>query len=412
MRTAHETQDEKIVIIGAGQAGFAAAAKLRALGHAGSITIVGDEPLLPYQRPPLSKAYVLGQMERDRLFFRPQSFFSEQNIELILGGGATAIDPASHTVRLHDGQQLAYDIAILATGSEVRRMPEAMGGSLDGLYYVRTLEDADRMGKALQPGRRALVIGGGYVGLEAAATAAKLGLTVTLVEAADRILQRVAAPETSDYFRELHREHGVTIIEGKGISRLEGTDGHVSKAVLSDGQEIPVDFVIVGIGILPRTALAEAAGIAIENGVRADEFGRTSDPSIFAVGDCASFPYRGVRLRLESVGHAIDHAERAAEIIMGAETPYHAKPWFWSDQFDCKLQIAGLNVGYDRVVVRPGSQPNAASHWYYKGDELLAVDAMNEPRAFMVGKRMLEAGKSLDPAKVGDPSVDFKALMA
>ncbi|MEE4346957.1 MAG: FAD-dependent oxidoreductase, partial [Paracoccaceae bacterium] len=259
-------------------------------------------------------------------------------------------------------------------------------------------------------GRRALIVGGGYIGLEAAAVAAKRGLQVTLVKMADRILQRVAAPETSDYFRALHQSHGVTIREGVGLDRLLG-EGHVTGARLSDGTELDVDLVIVGVGIAPATALAEAAGLEIENGIKVDARGQTSDPAIWAAGDCASFPWKAARIRLESVPNAIDQAECVAENIMGAGRDYVAKPWFWSDQYDVKLQIAGLNAGYDRTVVRPGDKPGSQSVWYFRGDALLAVDAMNDPRAYMIGKRLVEAGQSPSPAAVADPDMPLKSLL-
>jgi 3-phenylpropionate/trans-cinnamate dioxygenase ferredoxin reductase subunit len=266
------------------------------------------------------------------------------------------------------------------------------------------------MGPHVTAGKRVLIVGGGYIGLEAAAVAAKRGLEVTLVEMGERILQRVAAPETSDYFRALHQEHGVHILEGIGLERLLG-DKHVTGARLSDGTEMDVDLVIVGVGITPATALAEMAGIEIENGIKTDAYGRTSDPAIWAAGDCASFPWRDGRIRLESVPNAIDQAECVAENIMGAAKEYVAKPWFWSDQYDIKLQIAGLNAGYDRTFVRPGEKPGSKSVWYYQGNTLLAVDAMNDPRAYMIGKRLIEAGQSPAPDAVSNPEVALKSLL-
>ena len=396
-----------IVVIGAGQAAAALVAKLRALGHAGPLTLVGDEPVAPYQRPPLSKQYLLKEMALDRLFLRGDSFYAEQGITLRLGAPVTAIDRAARTVTVGDAV-LAYDQLALTTGSTPRRLPAAIGGDLAGVYTVRTLADVDAMEPEFRPGRRVLIVGGGYIGLEAAAMAAKLGLSVTLVEAAPRILQRVAAPETSDYFRAVHAAHGVTILEGTGLARLLGT-GRVSGAVLADGREIAADFVIVGVGITPNTALAQAAGLAIDNGIATDAQGRTSDPAIWAAGDCASFPWKGGRLRLESVGNAIDQAEVVAENMLGAGKDYVAQPWFWSDQYDVKLQIAGLNTGYDRIVTR--REGEAVSFWYYAGPTLLAVDAMNDPRAYMIGKRLIEMGKSPDPAAVADPASNLKALL-
>ena len=397
-----------VIVIGAGQAGASVAAKLRGLGHGGAITVIGDEAAPPYQRPPLSKAYLLGEMAAERLWLRGPEFYAEHGITLRLGQAVTAIDPAAQTVRLAD-EVLAYDALVLTTGSTPRRLPAAVGGDLAGVYTVRTLADVDAMKAEFRAGRRLVIVGGGYIGLEAAAVAAKLGLAVTVLEMAPRILQRVACPETSDYFRTLHQAHGVKIMESAGLQRLLG-DSRVTGARLADGSEIAADFVIVGVGILPGTALAEAAGLMIENGIRTDAMGRTSDPRIWAAGDCASFPWQGGRLRLESVGNAIDMAEAVAENIMGAGKPYVAQPWFWSDQYDCKLQIAGLNTGYDRIVTR-GPEGGAVSFWYYEGDTLLAVDAMNDPRAYMVGKRLIEMERSPDPVVIADTATVLKALL-
>jgi 3-phenylpropionate/trans-cinnamate dioxygenase ferredoxin reductase component len=397
-----------VVIIGAGQAGAACAAKLRALGFDGAITLIGAEPAPPYQRPPLSKAYLLGEMEEERLWLRSPDFYAEHAITLRLGQPVSAIDPVAKTVSLGE-EVLSYDDLVLTTGSTPRRLPASIGGGLEGVFTVRTLADVDAMRAEFVVGRRLVIVGGGYIGLEAAAVARKLGLEVTVLEMAPRILQRVAAPETSDHFRALHSAHGVKILESTGLDRLLG-DSRVTGARLTGGAEIPADFVIVGVGILPGTALAEAAGLAIENGIRTDEQGRTSDPNVWAAGDCASFPWQGGRLRLESVGNAIEQAELVAENIMGAAKPYQAHPWFWSDQYDCKLQIAGLNTGYDRIVTR-GPVGEAVSFWYYQGDRLLAVDAMNDPRAYMVGKRLIDMGRNPDPAAIADPVTELKSLL-
>jgi 3-phenylpropionate/trans-cinnamate dioxygenase ferredoxin reductase component len=397
-----------VVIIGAGQAGAAVAAKLRGLGHAGEITLIGAEPNPPYQRPPLSKAYLLGDMTAERLWLRAPDFWTDQQITLRLGTAVTAIDTAAQTIDLGD-ETLAYDELVLTTGSTPRRLPAAIGGDLAGIYTVRSLADVDQMRAAFRPGARLIIVGGGYIGLEAAAVAAKLGLDVTVLEMAPRILQRVAAPETSDYFRNLHQSHGVKILESTGLERFIGTD-HVTGARLSDGRELPADFVIVGVGILPCTDLAGAAGITLDNGIATDAQGRTSAPHVWSAGDCASFPYKSGRIRLESVGNAIDQAEAVAENLLGAGKEYVAAPWFWSDQFSCKLQIAGLNTGYDSIVTRQG-EGAAMSFWYYQGDHLLALDAMNDPRAYMVGKRLIEAGKSPDKAAIADPATELKSLL-
>ena len=398
-----------VVVIGAGQAGSSLVAKLRNSGFDGRITLIGAEPVPPYQRPPLSKAYLLGDMTLDRLFLRPESFYAEHDIDLRLNTRVTGIDRAARIVRLGD-EVIRYIHLVLTPGSDPRRLPSSIGGALAGVFVVRDLADVDAMAPHVVAGRRALIVGGGYIGLEAAAVAAKRGLEVTLVEMADRILQRVAAPETSAYFRALHQAHGVTIREGVGLDRLLG-EGRVTGARLSDGTELAADLVIVGVGIAPATALAEAAGLEIENGIKVDARGQTSDPAIWAAGDCASFPWKAGRIRLESVPNAIDQAECVAENIMGAAKDYEAKPWFWSDQYDVKLQIAGLNTGYDHTVVRPGDKPGSQSVWYFRGDALLAVDAMNDPRAYMIGKRLIEAGQSPSPAVVADPETPLKSLM-
>ncbi len=396
-----------IVVIGAGQAGSSLVAKLRTLGYVGDVTLIGDEPVPPYQRPPLSKAYLMGKMELERLFLRPEAYYGDHNITLRMGNAVTRIDAASKTVWLGD-DAVPYDQLALTTGAEPRQLPAAIGGDLAGVYAVRRLSDIDAMSAEFVAGRSVLIIGGGYIGLEAAAVAAQKGLTVTVIEAAPRILGRVASAETADFMRDLHASHGVTIREGVGLSRLTG-EGRVAGAELADGSTLAVDFVIAGIGINPAAALAEGAGLTMDNGIAVDDRNRTSDPAIWAAGDCASFVYKGSRIRLESVQNAIDQAESVAVNMLGADEPYAPMPWFWSDQYDVKLQIAGLNTGYDRIVTRVAG--TARSHWYFAGDAFLAVDAMNDPRGYMVGKRLLEQGKTPDPAALENPETDLKSLL-
>ena len=396
-----------IVVIGAGQAGASLAARLRSLGHDGSLTLVGREPVAPYQRPPLSKKYLLGEMVLERLYLRPESYYAENGIELLTSCAVVSVDRVGKLISV-DGRTISYDRLALCTGAVPRTLPGSIGGELEGVHTVRTLADVDAMAPAFAEGARALIVGGGYIGLEAAAVAATSGMKVTLIEAAERILQRVAAPETSDYFRKLHARHGVDIREGVSLLRLVG-ESQVTGAVLSDGTEPETDVVIVGIGVTPETGLAEAAGLKVENGIRTDIHGRTSDPSIWAAGDCASFPYKGGRIRLESVQNAIDQAECVAANMLGAGGDYVPQPWFWSDQYDYKLQIAGLGTGYDRLVTRGGG--DRVSFWYYAGESLLAVDSVNDARAYMIGKRLLEMGKSPDPAVVSDPDADLKPLL-
>lgn len=399
---------DRIVVVGAGQAGASLCERLRALGHEGPITLVGAEPVPPYQRPPLSKKYLTGEMPLERLLLRPEAFYAEHGIALRAGARATGIDRAAREVLIGD-ERLPYDLLALTTGAIPRRLPDAAGGALAGVHVLRDLADADALAPELVAGRRVAIVGGGYIGLEAAAVAAARGLEVTLIEAAPRILARVACAETADWFRALHSAQGVRLIEGAPLARLTGT-GRVDGAELADGRHIPCDLAIVGIGVVPDTRLAEAAGLDCDNGIAVDGFCRTSDPAVFAAGDCASFPHAGARIRLESVQNAIDQAGAAAEAMLGQGEAYAPVPWFWSDQYDAKLQIAGLNTGHDRIVVRDG--PNAArSHWYFAEGRFLAVDAMNDSRAYMVGKRLLEMGRSPDPAAVADPARDLKALL-
>jgi 3-phenylpropionate/trans-cinnamate dioxygenase ferredoxin reductase component len=409
MTEGHDPRQARIVVVGAGQAGAALVARLRALGHAGPLTLIGDEPVPPYQRPPLSKAYLKGEATRERLFLRPESFYRGAGIELLTGTPAATIDRAGRTIVLADGRRLPYDLLALTTGARPRRLPADRGGDLTGVLLMRALADADALAAAMRPGARALIVGGGYIGLEAAAVLRGKGIDVTLVEAAERILARVAAPATADYFRALHQAHGVEIREADGLERLTGETA-VTGAVLADGTEVAADLVLVGIGVVPDTALAAAAGLSIDNGIAVDAFGRTSDPAIFAAGDATSFPHGGRRVRLESVPNAIDQAEAVAAAMLGGTEPYVARPWFWSDQYDVKLQIAGLNTGWERTTLRPGPRPGSQSVWYWAGGRLLSVDAMNDPRAYMTAKRWIEAGVSLDPAAVSDPATDLKAL--
>ena len=396
-----------IVVIGAGQAGAALVAKLRSEGFGGRITLIGNEPVLPYQRPPLSKGYLLGDVSLERLYLRPEHFYQEHDIDLRLGQTVTKIDPEAKGIHL-GAKRIPYDQLALTTGASPRQLPPEVGGELQGVYTLRSLSCADTMAPAIKPGQRVLIAGGGYIGLEAAAVCAQKGMEVILIEATPRILCRVAAAETADYFRTLHSRHGVTIRENIRLVRLNGA-ARVETAELSDGTKIDLDLVLVGIGVTPNTQIAETAGLSIDNGIATDAQGRTSAPGIWAAGDCASFPYQNRRIRLESVPHAIEQAENVACNMLGQNIDYEAKPWFWSDQYDVKLQIAGLNTGYDRVVVRQTDR--SCSHWYFAGDTLLAIDAMNDPRAYMVAKRLIEAGQSPPLTKLTDLSFDLKLLL-
>lgn len=395
------------VIIGAGQAGAAVAENLRKLGYEGRLTLVGAEKFPPYERPPLSKSYLLGEVTKERLFLRPKSVFAENEIELKLGTPVTKVDTTTRSVRFGDAE-LPYEHLVFATGSDPVKLPAAIGGSLEGVHTVRTLLDIDEMSPRFVAGARVLIIGGGYVGLEAAAVAAKLGLNVTLVEMAPRILNRVACAQTADIIRAEHSRHGVDIREGVGLERLIGDD-RITAAALTDGSCLDIDFAVVGIGIRPSDSLAQLSGLAIDNGISVDRCGQTSVPNIWAAGDCASFPYKGARIRLESVQNAIDQAEAVARNILGQKTTYLPYPWFWSDQYDLKLQIAGLNTGYDQIASRESGA--GLSHWYFRNGDFLAVDAINAPRDYMVGKRLLESGRSISPSEAANPAIDLKTLL-
>ncbi len=398
-----------IAVIGAGQAGAALVARLRALGHDGPLTLIGEEPVPPYQRPPLSKGYLTGDVPAERLYLRPASFYRDNDVRVLTGTRVNAIDPRERRLDLDD-ETLHYDMLALTTGARPRLLPARIGGALNGVFAMRSLADAQALRPEMAPGRRVLIVGGGYIGLEAAAVCAKLGLEVTIVEAADRILQRVACRETADLFRDLHGAHGVTVREGVSVTALVG-EGRISAAQLSDETRIETDFAIVGIGVIPETGLADAAGLSVIDGIAVDARGRSSAPGIWAAGDCASFPRHGDRIRLESVQNAIDHAECVAADMLGDGYDYAPVPWFWSDQYDVKLQIAGLGAGHDRIVRRTESD-GAVSHWYFRDDRFLAVDAVNAPRAYMVGKRLLEAGRNPDEARLADPASDLKQLLA
>ena len=401
---------ESIVVVGAGQAGSTLVQTLRAEGHDGPVTLIGDEPDPPYQRPPLSKKYLLGELSAERLHLKPEAFYREQDIRLVTGSAVRAIDRAARTVSV-EGAEIPYDALALTTGAIPRRLPAAVGGDLPGVHVIRTRAHVDAMAPELAAAQRVLIVGGGYIGLEAAAVAAQLGRSVTLVELAPRILNRVACAGTAAFLRDLHRGHGVDIREGTGLERLEaGPYGRVAAALLADGTRLETDLVIAGIGIVPDTRLAEAAGLELDNGIAVDGRCRSSDPTIFAAGDCASFPWAGGRIRLESVQNAIDQAAHAARAMLGAEAAYRPLPWFWSDQYEARLQIAGLGTGADRIVERPGHREGGRSFWYFRGPVLLAVDAVSDPRAYMQGKRWIEAGVSPDPEALADPSRELKGL--
>jgi 3-phenylpropionate/trans-cinnamate dioxygenase ferredoxin reductase subunit len=401
-----------VVLVGGGHAAAAFVNSLRRAGHDGPVVLVSDEPVLPYHRPPLSKKYLSDALPVEQILIRAAAWYDEQKVSVRLGTRVVAIDRATRHVVLADGAQLGYSQLVLLTGARPRRLPADCGGDLHNVLVMRSLADADALAPHLAAGRRLLVVGGGYVGLEAAAVAATKGLRVTLLEAAPRILQRVAAPATSDHIRALHRARGVDIREGVALRRLLSEGGRAVGAELADGSRIDADVVLVGIGVQPATELAEQCALAVDNGIVVDEYCRTSDPGILAAGDCCSFPYRGGRIRLESVQNANDQAAVAAHTVAGKPMAYAALPWFWSDQYDTKLQIAGLNQGYDDVITRAGKTERSLSVWYYRGDALLAVDAINDAAAYVTAKKLLERGAGVAKAAVSDPAAQFKDWLA
>ena len=399
----------EMVIVGGGQAGFSVASKLRDGGFKGSIEIICAEDSIPYQRPPLSKKFLMGEIPKERLFIRPENFYKEKNINLHLGLKITKIDRKASEVLCDDGTRISYKKLFLVTGSTPNVFPEKLGGRLKGVYYIRSLADVEAVVHEFKPKRHLLIIGGGYIGLEIAAVARKKNLFVTLVEAEDRILKRVSSAQTANFFRDLHNENEVEIIEGRSIHRLTGEKNVFKTAVLDDGTKISADFVVIGIGVKPCSSLASDSGLEVDNGITVDCFCQTSDPNILSAGDCTNFPNEQGRLRLESVGNAIDQAEAAAMTALGIRHPYYAKPWFWSDQYNVKLQIAGLSSKYDQVLERRAK--NAVSFWYFKNNKLIAIDAINDGRAYMVAKRLIELGKSPDPSVLSDPNLDLKQLL-
>jgi 3-phenylpropionate/trans-cinnamate dioxygenase ferredoxin reductase subunit len=403
---------EKIVIVGAGQAAGQAAVSLRQHGFAGSIVLVGDEAYLPYQRPPLSKKYLAGDLPAERLLVRPAEFYEDAKVELRLQTRVAAIDRQNACVVTADDERIAYDKLILATGSRVRRLP-VDGTELKGVYYLRTIADVDAVRAAWSKGGSVVIIGAGYIGLEVAAVARQAGLDVTVVEMADRVMSRVVSPEISDFYQIEHTNHGVRFRLSVGVAAIHGRK-RVKSVETTDGETIAADFVVIGVGILPNTELATAAGLEVDDGIVVDDQCRTSDPAIYAAGDCTSHPSAiyGRRLRLESVHNALEQAKTAAANICGEETHYADVPWFWSDQYDLKLQIAGLSAGYDDVVIRGNPAERAFSCLYLREGGLIAVDAINAPRDFVQSKSLIATGRKLAVEQLANPDVALKDMTA
>ncbi|MHA7898593.1 MAG: NAD(P)/FAD-dependent oxidoreductase [Henriciella sp.] len=404
---------KRVVIIGGGQAAAQACASLRLFGYQGDITLIGEEPALPYQRPPLSKAYMKGELAEERLYFKPATWYEDQNIDTVLSVRATKIDRSAQTVALEHGGAVPYDALIIATGSRPRALP-VEGADLDGVFDLRDLADVERIRPRMVAGRKLVIVGAGYIGLEAAAVARQLDLDVTVLEMEDRVLARVTSPIMSQFFADEHTRQGAEIRTGAKLAALKGADGKVTTAMLADGTELEADIVLVGIGILPNVELAEDAGIACSNGILTDEDARTNDPRVFAAGDCAARPlvHYGRKGRLESVHNAIEQGKLAAAAITGKPRPALDCPWFWSDQYDLKLQIAGLSQGYDATVVRGDPEARKFAVFYLRNGKLIAVDAINSPPEFLASKKLIITGAHLAPETLSDTSQSMKEIAA
>lgn len=407
-----DARPQTVVIIGAGQAGGQCAASLRRMGWEGRIVLSGAEPHPPYQRPPLSKAYLSGEIQDDRLWLQPPETWDEQKVELRLSSTGTHIDRSEKKVTFADGHVETYDYLVLATGSRVRPLP-IPGATLDGVRYLRAIADVDQLKTDFAPGKRIAIIGGGYIGLEAAAVAKKLGAKPVVIEAMDRLLARVAMPELSAFYKAAHEQRGVAVRLNARVEDIDGVDGRVSGIGLADGTHIPCDSALIGIGVLPNQEIASSAGLETGNGILVDERCRTSDPTIFAIGDCTeqeNWLYKR-RMRLESVPNALEQAKQTAAAICGAPAPKQDIPWFWSDQYDLKLQSAGLCAGADRTVVRGDMVSESFALFHFQDGVLIAADAVNDPPSFMAAKMMIAQRAKPAPGAIADSNTVLKDVM-
>ncbi len=400
---------ENILIIGGGQAGFSCAAKLRASGFEGIISIACEEKTFPYQRPPLSKKYLTGQFEINRLLLRPEEYYKKNNIEVLVSTKVSEIKKEKKEVFFQSGKSRSYTKLVLSTGSSAAKIFPKESNNCENIYYLRNLKDADKLKGCLRPNKKILVIGGGYLGLEIGSIASVIGMNVTIVESSERILRRVAGSQTADFLRSIFKKNGVEIIENDAVESLDVEDNIVSNIKLASGEKVKTDVVVVAVGGKPVTDLAERSGLDIDLGIKVNKKLQTNDVSIYAAGDCASFDFNGKRVRFESVGNAIDQGETVALNLMGKNVEYKIKPWFWSDQFDLKLQIAGLSEGSDEIIKR--SYKNSISFWYYTNKKLTAVDSFNDPTSYFVGKRLIDDGKSISKEVVSDVNSNLKDFL-
>ncbi|WP_068830602.1 NAD(P)/FAD-dependent oxidoreductase [Pseudomonas sp. BMS12] len=404
------------IIIGAGHAGGELAIALRNEGWAGRILLLGEEAHLPYHRPPLSKAYLAGSVEKSSLSIRPQAAYDKANVEFLAGVRVTRIDRANQRLELADGQQLAYDRLAIATGGRPRPLavPQAAAAErCTNFHYLRTLDDVERIREQMSAGKRLTIVGGGYIGLEVAASAIAQGLQVTVLEALPRVLQRVTAAELSAYYERKHREAGVDLRTNVQVADLEVTGETVTAVLCADGSRLETELVVVGIGLIANTELAAEAGLEVDNGILVDEHARTSDPHIFAAGDCTNHPngLLGRRLRLESVPNALEQSRVAAANMAGKDKVYASVPWFWSDQYELKLKMVGLSEGFERLVLRGDPASDSFSALYLKGDKLLAADTVNRPQDFIAAKRLVAEGIAVSAEQLADDSKPLKELL-
>jgi 3-phenylpropionate/trans-cinnamate dioxygenase ferredoxin reductase subunit len=399
---------DTIVIAGGGHAAAQVVDSLRKDGFTGRLVLVAAEPLLPYQRPPLSKKFLAGELEAERLPIRPASFYEATRCELVLGNPVATIDTARRRLRLADGAALDYDRLVLAIGGHARPIP-VPGAALAGVHVLRTMADVTAIRAAIRPGLQVAIVGAGYIGLECAATFRKLGLDVTVIEMMDRVMCRVVAPEMSRFYHAEHESHGVKVLTHKRVGAFTG-EGKVTGVECTDGTKIPADLVIVGIGLVPNQDIASAAGIACEDGIVVDENCRTSDPNVYAVGDCSRHPSPryGRSIRLESVDNAFEQAKSAAANLCGKATVHDKTPWFWSDQYELKLQIVGLSQHYDNVVLRGDPATRSFSCCYLRSGELIALDAVNHGKDFMAARKLIAERARPDPARLADPNLGLR----
>jgi len=401
---------QKVVIAGAGHAAGQVVATLRQKQFDGNIVLVGEESWLPYQRPPLSKKYLAGELPAERLYFKPPNFYDDPAIEIRLNTEIAAIHRDDRDIETSSGDRIGYDKLVLALGSRARLL-DVESGDLDGVHYLRSIDDVDRIRRDIDAADNVVIIGAGYIGLEVAAVARQLGHNVTVLEMADRVMSRVVSPAVSEFYQAQHAQHGVELLLSTGLEAFVG-EARVTAVTTSDGRTLPADTVVVGVGIVPNTELAASAELDVDNGIVVDDHCQTSDADIFAVGDCTSHPNSiyGRRVRLESVHNALEQAKTAAANISGENVTYAQVPWFWSDQYDLKLQIAGLSEGYDEVVVRGTPEDASFSCLYLREGCLIACDSINAPRDFIQSKGLIAERMCVDPARLGDSGTQLKDL--